>query len=141
MSRQDNLIRKCPFFYGWVIVGCSMAANFSRQGVAVATLSVFIVPMSQEFGWSMTEFSGAVSLGGVLCALISPTVGFLVDRGCVRKVLAIGTLLIGVSLLALSKTSTLIWFYIAFAPSYIYFLLILYAFSVYFICIFYCFYM
>ena len=91
-----------------------MAANFSRQGAAVATLSVFVVPMSQEFGWSMTEFSGAVSLGGVLGALISPKVGFLVDRGGVGKVLTIGTLLIGVSLLALSKTSTLIWFYIAF---------------------------
>ena len=91
-----------------------MAANFSRQGVAVATLSVFVVPMSQEFGWSMTEFSGAVSLGGVLGALISPKVGFLVDRGGVGKVLAIGTLLIGVSLLALSQTSTLVWFYIAF---------------------------
>ena len=49
-----------------------MAANFSRQGAAVATLSIFVVPMSQEFGWSMTEFSGAVSLGGVLGALISP---------------------------------------------------------------------
>ena len=91
-----------------------MAANFSRQGAAVATLSIFVVPMSQEFGWSMTEFSGAVSLGGVLGALISPKIGFLVDRGGVGKVLTIGTLLIGGSLLALSMTNTLIWFYIAF---------------------------
>ena len=83
-----------------------MAANFSRQGAAVATLSIFVVPMSQEFGWSMTEFSGAVSLGGVLGALISPKIGFLVDRGGVGKVLTIGTLLIGGSLLALSMTNT-----------------------------------
>ena len=114
MSRLDNLLHKCPFFYGWAIVGCLMAANFSRQGAAVATLSVFVVPMSQAFGWSMTEFSGAVSLGGVLGALVSPKVGVLVDRGGVKKVLTIGTLLIGVSLLALSQTSSLIWFYIAF---------------------------
>ena len=112
MSRLDNLLHKCPFFYGWVIVGCLMAANFSRQGAAVATLSVFVVPMSQEFGWSMTEFSGAVSLGGVLGALVSPKVGVLVDRGGVGKVLTIGTLLIGASLLALSQTTSLIWFYI-----------------------------
>jgi OFA family oxalate/formate antiporter-like MFS transporter len=44
-----NLSRKLPFFYGWVIVGCSMCANFSRQGSAVATLSVFAVPMANEF--------------------------------------------------------------------------------------------
>ena len=91
-----------------------MAANFARQGAAVATLSVFVVPMSQEFGWSMTEFSGAVSLGGVLGAFISPKVGVIVDRRGAGQVLSIGTLLIGVSMVALSQINALIWFYIAF---------------------------
>lgn len=91
-----------------------MAANFARQGAAVATLSVFVVPMSQEFDWSMTAFSGAVSLGGLLGAFISPKVGEMVDRRGAGQILAIGTLLIGVSMLALSQTSSLVWFYIAF---------------------------
>ena len=91
-----------------------MAANFARQGAAVATLSVFVVPMSQEFDWSMTAFSGAVSLGGLLGAFISPKVGEMVDRRGAGQILAIGTLLVGVSMLALSQTSSLVWFYIAF---------------------------
>lgn len=114
MMNPDRLVARAPFFYGWVIVACAMCANFARQGSAVATLSIFAVPMSDEFGWSRTAFSGAVSLGGVLGAVISPKVGVIVDRQGAGRVLAIGTLLIGVSALALSWTSSLLWFYVAF---------------------------
>ena len=114
MRFASNLSKKVPFFYGWVIVGCSMCANFARQGSAVATLSVFAVPMTNEFNWSMTAMSGAVSLGGVLGAMVSPKVGILVDRRGAGQVLTIGTLMIGVSMIALSMTNSLIWFYIAY---------------------------
>ena len=103
-----NLSHKVQFFYGWVIVGCLMCANFARQGSAVATLSVFAVPMANEFDWSMTEISGAVSLGGVLGAVVSPKVGVLVDRRGAGQALAIGILLIGISMIALSMTNSLI---------------------------------
>ncbi|MAH84507.1 MAG: hypothetical protein CBB68_09280 [Rhodospirillaceae bacterium TMED8] len=114
MNRIEKLVHRTPFFYGWVIMACAMSANFARQGSAVATLSLFAIPMSTEFDWSRTAFSGAVSLGGVLGALISPKVGILVDRSGPGQVLVIGTLLIGISMASLSQTNSLIWFYIAF---------------------------
>ena len=114
IDRAKFLVDRIPFFYGWVIVACAMCANFARQGSAVATLSIFAVPMSTEFGWSRTAFSGAVSLGGVLGALISPKVGVFVDRTGPGQVLAFGALLIGISMIALSQTNSLIWFYVAF---------------------------
>ncbi|HEU4644924.1 MAG TPA: hypothetical protein VFS80_05080, partial [Burkholderiales bacterium] len=63
------LAPRLPFFYGWVILACVCAAGFSRQGSAVATLSIFVEPMTSEFGWSRTAISSAVSVGGVLGAL------------------------------------------------------------------------
>jgi len=48
--------------------------------MAVATLSVFVVPMTDEFGWSRGLFSGVVSLGGLCAVIISPVVGRLIDR-------------------------------------------------------------
>ena len=71
------LIPRLPFFYGWVVLGCICLAGFARQGPAGAVLSIFVVPMTDAFGWSRTEMSGAVSLGGVLAAIISPMVGTL----------------------------------------------------------------
>ena len=114
MDRAKFLVNRTPFFYGWIIVGCLMCANFARQGSSVATLSIFAIPMSTEFGWSMTAFSGAVSLGGILGAIIAPKVGVFVDRSGPGKVLAVGAFLIGISSIALSQISSLIWFYIAY---------------------------
>ena len=66
------LIPRLPFYYGWVILACVCSAGFARQGPAVATLSIFVEPMTSEFGWSRTALSGAVSLGGILAAVASP---------------------------------------------------------------------
>jgi len=108
------LIARLPFYYGWVILGCVCCAGLSRQGGAVATLSVFVTPMTTEFGWSRTAISGAVSLGGVLAAVLSPWIGRLLDKEGPRRVLCIAILTTGLANLALSQISTLWMFYVLF---------------------------
>jgi MFS transporter, OFA family, oxalate/formate antiporter len=63
------LSARLPIFYGWIVLACLCCAGFARQGPAVATLSIFIEPLTAEFGWSRTALSDAVSLGGLLAAL------------------------------------------------------------------------
>ena len=108
------LIPRLPFFYGWVVLGCICLAGFARQGPAVAVLSIFVVPMTDAFGWSRTEMSGAVSLGGVLAAIISPMVGPFVDRRGARLVLCLAVAGIGIACMALSFTQSLLVFYLLF---------------------------
>ena len=78
---------RTPFFYGWVVLFCACCAGFVRQGPAVATLSIFVTPMTDEFEWSRTAISGAVSIGGVLAAIISPFLGPFIDKHGARGVL------------------------------------------------------
>src|SRR5437016_5707693 len=92
------LSARLPFFYGWIILACLCCAGFSRQGPAVATLSIFVEPLSREFGWSRTALSGAVSLGGVMAALIAPLIGPLLDRQGSRLVLCAAVLVNGILL-------------------------------------------
>ena len=54
------LAPRLPFYYGWVVLGCLCLAGFARQGPAVAVLSIFVVPMTEAFGWSRMEIAGAV---------------------------------------------------------------------------------
>jgi len=108
------LIPRLPFFYGWVILACVCCAGMSRQGGAVATLSVFVAPMTNEFGWSRTAISGAVSLGGVLAAILSPRIGRLLDREGARRVLCLAILGTGIANLALSQITALWMFYALF---------------------------
>jgi hypothetical protein len=38
-------MHRLPFFYGWITLIRACCAGSSRQGGAVATLSIFVVPM------------------------------------------------------------------------------------------------
>ena len=103
-----------PFFYGWVVLACLCCVGFARQGGATATLSIFVEPLTREFGWSRTAVSGAVSLGGVLAALSSPLIGPLVDRHGSRLILCLAVFVTGVATLLLSLTNSLLVFYLLF---------------------------
>ena len=108
------IVPRLPFYYGWVILGCVCLAGFARQGPAVAVLSIFVAPMTAEFGWSRTEISGAVSLGGLLAALISPVIGPVLDRQGARLVLCLAVLGTGLATMALSLVPSLPVYYLLF---------------------------
>ena len=108
------LVTRVPFYYGWVILACVCLAGFARQGPAVAVLSIFVEPMRNDLGWSSAAFGAAVSLGGVLAAIVSPTVGRMLDRHGARSVLCFAVLGNGIALLALSLVDSLILFYVLF---------------------------
>ncbi|MGJ3260358.1 MAG: MFS transporter [Rhodospirillales bacterium] len=103
---------RLPFYYGWIVLAAVCAASFSRQGPAVATLSIFIDPMTTEFGWSRTEISGAVSLGGILGAVAAPLIGPFLDRNGARTILCFAVLTTGIPLLCISTVNALPLFYV-----------------------------
>ena len=108
------LVPRLPFFYGWVVLGCLCLTGFARQGPAVATMSIFVVPMTSEFGWSRAAIAGAVSLGGVLAAIVAPPLGPILDRRGARLMLCLAVLATGLSTMALSLTPSLVVFYLLF---------------------------
>ena len=78
----------------------------------MATLSVFVEPLTHAFGWSRAALSGAVSLGGLLAAVAAPLIGPLLDRRGARLVLSLAVLGTGVSTMLLSLTHSLAFFYV-----------------------------
>ena len=105
---------RLPFFYGWVVLGCVCCAGFARQGPAVATLSIFVEPMTGQFGWSRTALSAAVSLGGILAAIASPLLGPILDQRGARVMLCVAVVVTGVCALLLSMTQSLTVFILIF---------------------------
>ena len=114
ISLVAGLVRRLPFYYGWIVLGCVCCAAIARVGPAVGTLSVFVTPMTQEFGWSRAALSGAVSLGGVLAALTSPLVGSFLDRKGPRTILLAAVLTTSATILMLSNVQSLLGFYLLF---------------------------
>ena len=70
--------------------------------------------MTAAFGWTRTEISGAVSLGGVAAAITTPFLGRFLDREGARLVLCVAVLTTAIANLALSYTVSLPMFYVLF---------------------------
>ena len=111
------MAQRLPFYYGWVILAVASVPSFgARPVIAVATLSVFVVPMTDEFGWSRAQFSGAVSLGALFGLLVSPFAGRLIDRYGSGVLLSASSAVVGLCAIGLSLTSPIWSFYALYVP-------------------------
>ena len=103
--------RKSAFYYGWVIVAVVALANFSRSAETFPVLGVFLKPMTEEFGWSRSAFSGAMTIGTLLGGFVAVGVGPLIDRFSPRWTVAIGLFVVGGTLVLLAGITSLWQFY------------------------------
>ena len=113
-----GLARRLPVYYGWVIFAMASVPSFGARPVAsVAVLSVFVVPMADEFGWSRGFVSGAVSLGAVGGLILSPVAGRLIDRYGSSVIVAGCSAVVGSCALALGLVALSWWsFYAIYVP-------------------------
>ena len=102
------------FYYGWLVAGSASGIQFANAATAIGILTVFVIPMSEEFGWNRTEVAGATSLGAVLGAALAPFSGRAVDRFGARMILVGGGLVVVVGCMYLSMAQALAGFYVAF---------------------------
>ena len=104
-----------PFYYGWIVVGASSTVVFARMAPAITTLTVLIFPISHELGWSRTLIAGSVSAGALASLVLSPVVGWAIDRFGARPVLVVSVLVLGVAMISLAWATVPLTFYLAFA--------------------------
>jgi len=98
-------------FYGWYIVGASVLIILYTGGIVQFGFTAVFEPIAQEFGWSYAQVSLAFSLRGLEVGLLSPLMGFLVDRYGPKRLLFFGSIVITAGFLLLSRVNSLIGFY------------------------------
>ena len=114
---RARLAQQCPFYYGWVIFAIAASTSYAaRPLMSVAVLSVFMVPMTDAFGWSRGLFAGAVSLGGVCAVIISPLVGRLLDKYGSGWLISFTSAVAGACAVGLSVISQPWAFYALYVP-------------------------
>jgi MFS family permease len=91
--------------YGWILVGVSFITLALSYGIWYS-FSVFFVAFLREFGWSRSLGAGAFSVLSIVAGIVGPFAGHLVDRIGPKKVLVIGSLLLGAGLGLSSFTQT-----------------------------------
>ena len=100
---QSTEKTKKPLYFGWYVCAATLFIGFVSIG-ARNSFGVFVIPMSEEFGWSRLTVSIAAALGVLVNGIIQPFMGQLFDRTGGRKVILIGLLALGISTILLSLT-------------------------------------
>ena len=103
-----------PIYYGWPVLAAISAIGFANAVTSMGVLTVFVLPMSDEFGWSRAQISGATSAGALLGALAAPLSGRISDKVGARPILVLGGIVITISMGWLSAIQGLLGFYLAF---------------------------
>jgi sugar phosphate permease len=99
------------FYYGWVIVAVVALGGFSQSAETFNVLSVFLKPITSEFGWDRTTFAGAMSIGSLLGGAIALGIGPLIDRFGSRVALGIAFGILGAVFVLMNWVTTLWEFY------------------------------
>ena len=99
-------------FYGWwiVLVGIilrTVFATFSYYG-----FSAFFNALVMHFGWSRAAVAGVLSLARLEGGFLALPAGYLFDRIGPRKMMFVGITLTGVGYILLSRTTSLLYFYL-----------------------------
>ena len=101
-------------YYGWFVLAAVSGIGFANAVTSIGVLTVFVIPLSEEFDWTRAQVSGATSLGAILGALTAVFMGRLSDRLGARVILATGGALIVFATLYLALIQSLLGFYLGF---------------------------
>jgi MFS family permease len=103
--------RQRPQFYGWYIVAAGAMNSFVTLGVTAFGLGVFIQPIREETGWSLTAIALGYSIRSFEAGLLSPFTGVLVDRLGPRRMAIAGVVVVALGLLLFSQARQLSQYY------------------------------
>ena len=112
-SVSSSIAKRTPFYYGWVVAGGIGVVGFSSVTFMPSPLGVFFEGMTEEFGWSRGQLSGAIFLGSLLVVVIGPLAGRAVDVLGARIVLTAASAIMVLALVVLSLANSLLVYYTA----------------------------
>lgn len=101
-------------FYGWFIVVASVAANTIFSAAYFQGFGVLIIPIERTFGWDRWVISAAMSLRQLESGILSPAVGFLLDRFSSRKLIFWSAVISAVGFIGLGFTNGIVAFFLFF---------------------------
>lgn len=99
--------RRPKLYYGWYIAGAALVAQFVSVGAQMSVSGVMLVPMTEDLGWSRSEFTLGQVGSRFIAAFIGFFIGVYIDRYGGRALMIIGVTVMGVGLFLTSSVTEL----------------------------------
>ncbi len=89
---------------GWLIIATLFMAIFFVSGATTNCISIFLTPFMKRFGWNHAKVSLVPTAFSLAVGLVSPLIGYLLDRLEARIVVCAGAVLAVAGLLIASQS-------------------------------------
>jgi len=108
--REREVSESDPGYYGWrVVLAASLGVMGGFGSLFVYTFSVFVKPLSAEFGWSREAISAGFAVAAVTLGVVSPLLGRWMDRVGPRKIILICVTAFSFGMGSLSLLTGQVW--------------------------------
>ncbi|WP_395330262.1 MFS transporter [Novosphingobium sp. BL-8H] len=98
-----------------VLFACTLGNSVSVTPAVHAVFGLFLVPLTETFGWSRASVSGVLGILALVGAVTYPLIGRHVDKAGARLTLLVGVFGLSLSIAALALNSgSLVQFYATF---------------------------
>lgn len=101
-------------FYGWYIVIAGVLMNSYNSAINFYGFTAFMDPIAATFGWTYAQISIANSLRGIEAGVLTPVMGFMVDRWPARRLAFWGVCALAMGYFLMSRATNLAMFYFSF---------------------------
>ena len=95
--KPDNQI-----YYGYWLIAAAFVAQFVSVGVQNYVIGPFMIPMTEELGWTRAEYTIPRTLGQVMMAFTGFVVGGYVDRHGAKRFMLAGVFILAIALYLLA---------------------------------------
>ncbi len=89
-------------YYGYWLVAASFVAQFVSVGGQNYVIGAFFTPMTEELGWSRTEFTLSRTIGQFLFAFVGLYIGTYVDRHGGKALMRAGVVVLALAMVGCS---------------------------------------
>ena len=99
-----------PRYEGWpVAIAAGIGVFVGFASLLIYTFGVFLKPLTEEFGWSREAVSAAFGIAAMTVAVMSPGLGYLLDRLPPRRIIVPSIAVFGTAFASLSLLTPSLW--------------------------------
>ena len=102
-----DMASSAPSRQRWTVLSGLFLVYMASNGITLHTLPLLYPELMETFGWREGEVTLPATVFFIVGALTSPPAGWLLDRYSARGIIAIGSALLALALVAYSATATL----------------------------------
>ena len=107
------MVKKFPFHYAYIVAACCTLVTMFNIGLVLSCAGIFFVPISEELGVPVAKVAMYLSFNLIASSIMLSFSGKLMEKFGARLMMTLSSIVMGVTLITMSRFNELWQFYAA----------------------------